>query len=115
LDVSPLTGEKEENSYRLHSVLLHTGTANGGHYRAYVRDAHTSAWLDCNDAIVYELKENEVANLFWRDNAGSRPMSASGDKAAVAFKVDTIYENAYMLRYEKVTESSRLVASVSSM
>ena len=51
-------------------------------------------------------------NLFWRDNAGSRPMSASGDKAAVAFKVDTIYENAYMLRYEKVTESSKLVASV---
>jgi hypothetical protein len=106
LDMSPYASQSQGGGeYRLQSVLVHTGTAHGGHYRAYVRDSATGSWLDCNDAVVCELKESEIQALFWRD--GSRPTSASGQSGSTAaFKLDSLYENAYMLRYERVEDGS---------
>ena len=56
------TGGKGEK-YRLHAILLHTGTANGGHYKAYVIDSPSGKWLECNDASVCELTPREEASL----------------------------------------------------
>eukprot|EP01079_Euglenida_sp_SAG-EU17-18_P007203 gene7203-1287_t len=55
---SPTDGPKVdmEWNYTLHSVLVHTGSINGGHYYAFVR-THTGQWLRFNDDKV------EVANL----------------------------------------------------
>ena len=57
--------------YRLHSILLHTGTANGGHYKAYVMDGPTGKWLECNDSSVCELSPREEASLFSRKHASA--------------------------------------------
>ena len=34
------------NDYILHSVLVHSGDVNGGHYYAYIRPAHSGFWPD---------------------------------------------------------------------
>ena len=63
--------------YRLHSILLHTGTANGGHYKAYVLDSLSGHWLECNDASVSEMTSIEEASLFLQKESISSFMLGS--------------------------------------
>ena len=63
--------------YRLHSILLHTGTANGGHYKAYVLDSLSGHWLECNDASVSEMTSTEEASLFLQKESISSSMLGS--------------------------------------
>lgn len=69
--------------YRLHSILLHTGTANGGHYKAYVIDSPSGRWLECNDASVSELTSKEEASLFLQKESMSSPESNSSSSHSV--------------------------------
>lgn len=115
----------ESSLYRLHSILLHTGTANGGHYKAYVLDSITGRWLECNDSSVCELSEREEASLLdkpltsefnycdtessdrnddGKDRSSIKP-SPSGEntKKYVTFKDDILRKNAYMLLYKRVS------------
>lgn len=58
--------------YHLTGVLVHNGTAMGGHYRAYTLTVkeETTVWLDCNDAYVSPLSTEEVESLFWHHTSG---------------------------------------------
>jgi ubiquitin C-terminal hydrolase len=66
--------EGGSTTYRLSSVLMHTGGAYGGHYFAYLRDEgaeevgegekESGTWLKFNDATVTRLTEEEVARTF---------------------------------------------------
>jgi Ubiquitin carboxyl-terminal hydrolase len=119
-----MENDSESSLYRLHSILLHTGTANGGHYKAYVLDSIAGRWLECNDSSVCELSEREEASLLdkplisefnfcdtegsdknddGKDKSSIRP-SPSGEntKKYVTFKDDVLRKNAYMLLYKRV-------------
>ena len=120
LDTTMLTGVGEKSSqYRLQGILLHTGTASGGHYKSYNRVANQK-WLECNDASVREMTEQEVASMFSsapaKDSAnetephqnesksvlsgvaaGNTPPSA---RRFVTAKDDLLRQNAYMLLYK---------------
>ena len=110
--------------YRLHSILLHTGTASGGHYKAYVLDSGTGRWLECNGACVCELSTREEASLFLQastvlaepdstddarafegngKNSVSRSRSRESIKKFVTLRDDVLRENAYMFLYQKVS------------
>ena len=113
------------NTYRLHSILLHTGTANGGHYKAYVLDSSTGRWLECNGASVCELSSREEASLFLQastvytepessddakvtegneKNSVLRSRSRESMKKFVTLRDDVLRENAYMFLYQKVSD-----------
>jgi hypothetical protein len=79
--------------YDLTSVVVHTGTAQGGHYRAYCRDTSANQWVDFNDGTVTVLDEAERDALFW--------FSAAAGAEDAATRRDLVYENVYMLQYSR--------------
>ena len=51
LDLSPYTTNSQKKEwYRLHGVVVHSGTANYGHYYSYIEV--NKEWLEFNDATV---------------------------------------------------------------
>ena len=46
--------------YRLHSVMVHEGGIESGHYWAYVLDHKKGVWLKCNDNAVTEATWQEL-------------------------------------------------------
>lgn len=50
--------KKEQYQYELYSVCNHSGSVEGGHYTAYVKNAN-GKWYSCNDTVVSELGPRE--------------------------------------------------------
>jgi ubiquitin carboxyl-terminal hydrolase 7 len=48
------------NLYRLHSVLVHSGGPNGGHYYAFIRPLASEEWFRFDDERVSKVKEKEA-------------------------------------------------------
>ena len=48
------------NQYRLHSVLVHSGGPNGGHYYAFIRPLGSEQWYRFDDERVTKVKEKEA-------------------------------------------------------
>jgi len=63
--------------YQLYAVCLHSGTAHGGHYHAFVSDGET--WYDANDSRVTRLDEQRRLNLFAKREDGSTTELRSTD------------------------------------
>lgn len=98
-----------EANYELSSIVLHTGTAQSGHYRSYCRDPASKKWFDYNDANVTELDAQDEASLFWFDNSKGANIVDACEKGMLSSKRDMIYENAYMLCYSRVNENNASV------
>jgi hypothetical protein len=83
-----------EDQYFLSGVVVHLGTAMGGHYKAYVRSTSDSQmWLECNDEHVHALSLEESQQLF-----GNSEEVPSGSKLS-------LMENAYLLFYSKTSSA----------
>ncbi|KAG2949980.1 hypothetical protein PC119_g4580 [Phytophthora cactorum] len=50
--------------YELYSVLIHSGSALGGHYYAYIKSLETGKWYNFNDSNVSEISDTELQNAF---------------------------------------------------
>lgn len=103
LDIGKALSYSEEGTmYKLSAVLIHTGTAMGGHYKAIIRDSSKcNSWNECNDAYVKELTSFEVADL----------LSLSENKEVtsnlIENKSNLLRENSYMLLYQKVDDDNK--------
>ena len=53
---------KVRNLYRLHSVLVHSGGPNGGHYYAFIRPLGSEQWYRFDDERVTKVKEKEAVD-----------------------------------------------------
>ena len=61
LDPSAEKFSKEDNTYVLHSVIVHQGNANSGHYYAYIKQSKNSKdWLLFNDENVRPADRYEI-------------------------------------------------------
>jgi hypothetical protein len=103
LDTNILTVDRvdeEGYSYQLQSILLHTGTANSGHYKAYVRE-NNGQWLECNDSVVSNLTSTEQSLLFQDIGNRINDIADLGHGKSIDLN-DFLRENAYMLIYEKM-------------
>ena len=61
LDPSSEKCSKEENTYILHSVIVHQGNANSGHYYAYIKQSkNPKDWLLFNDEHVRPADRYEI-------------------------------------------------------
>ncbi|MCJ1285725.1 ubiquitin-specific protease ubp2 [Xylographa opegraphella] len=49
-----------ELPYRLHSVFIHRGVVNSGHYWIYIYDFVNSMWRKYNDGYVTEVTETQI-------------------------------------------------------
>jgi ubiquitin C-terminal hydrolase len=46
--------------YDLFAILMHSGTAMGGHYFAFIRDATNNRWSEFNDVTVSYIEEKDA-------------------------------------------------------
>lgn len=42
--------------YELFSIMIHSGSASGGHYYAYIKDFRTREWWCFNDQSVTQVR-----------------------------------------------------------
>ena len=99
---------KEDNTYVLHSVIVHQGNANSGHYYAYIKQSKNSKdWLLFNDENVrpadrYEIfKQNFGGNCEIFKNKG-----AQGEIVANNINYE---RSAYILVYIQKTKQNKYV------
>jgi len=95
--------KKEEDIFELAGVLVHTGTAETGHYYSYMRlpyDDHQgrAAWAEFNDTEVTSFDYNRMADScfggYWTDAESHLQFPRSW--------------NAYMLFYQRATTAERV-------
>jgi hypothetical protein len=97
--------EEDNMLYRLAGVLVHSGTAECGHYYSYIKvdgDDGKTKWYEFNDTrvIPFELTDNNIRNEWF----GGKTETKTSD-----FITDwqmEISKSAYMLFYEKVFDDS---------
>jgi ubiquitin carboxyl-terminal hydrolase 47 len=53
-----------EYVYELFSIMIHSGSAMGGHYFAYIKSFEDSKWRNFNDSSVKEIEDKEIVNVF---------------------------------------------------
>lgn len=97
--------EESEDIFELVGVLVHTGTAESGHYYSYIRerptDSDTQTWVEFNDEMVTPWDPASMANSCF-GGPDYQPQFQTGN---------TVFEkqySAYMLFYQR---SSSLVKS----
>jgi ubiquitin carboxyl-terminal hydrolase 47 len=81
--------------YELYAILIHRGSALGGHYYAYIKQLDDDEWFEFNDSSVSNIDEKTIADAYGEDNA----RWGSGS-------------NAYMLCYRRVdaTRNMKIIA-----
>lgn len=105
-------------NYKLSSVLIHLGTASGGHYKAYIYSK--GKWYEYDDANVLELSDDDVKKLFWCTSPQDVEAKNTGEPTDLIMKGFSIYEGAYMLVYQvdnantAAEESFEIVSSIPS-
>jgi len=53
-----------EYVYEMFSILIHSGSALGGHYYAYIKDFEVYKWFNFNDSMVREIDESEIERTY---------------------------------------------------
>lgn len=78
-----------EYVYELFSIMIHSGSAMGGHYYAYIKCFEDSKWYNFNDSVVREIEEKEITKVF----GGESTTSSWGSSYSA---------NAYLLMYRRI-------------
>ncbi|TYZ63241.1 hypothetical protein PybrP1_009432 [[Pythium] brassicae (nom. inval.)] len=88
--------------YELYSVLIHSGSALGGHYYAYIKSFETGQWFNFNDSHVSAISDDELQTAFGGSGSGS---GASSYSARMSYSTC-----AYMLMYRLVAADKNVNA-----
>ncbi|KAK9871493.1 hypothetical protein WA026_012864 [Henosepilachna vigintioctopunctata] len=95
IDVSSGNNHKIEPkgpyTYDLFSIMIHSGSATGGHYYAYIKDFEKQQWYCFNDQSVTKITEDDIRKTY---GGASHRGYYSG-----AYSSST---NAYMLMYRQI-------------
>jgi ubiquitin C-terminal hydrolase len=91
LDPACVDASSESNVYLLHSVLVHSGDVNGGHYYAFIRPRESKFWESClHDAQPssgqwFKFDDDEVKKVHSTDAIekcfGRARFASSGNKS----------------------------------
>lgn len=83
--------------YDLFAIMIHSGSASGGHYYAYIKDFNSSKWYSFNDQTVSPITQDDIQKSF---GGGTSKTYYSG-----AYSSST---NAYMLMYRQIDSSKNI-------
>ncbi|EAY08839.1 Clan CA, family C19, ubiquitin hydrolase-like cysteine peptidase [Trichomonas vaginalis G3] len=61
VDISKCSIGVENTKYKIHGVVIHNGTATGGHYLSIIK--YNGDWYKFNDNIVTKISQKEFDNL----------------------------------------------------
>lgn len=65
-----------DNVYELVGVLVHSGSANSGHYYSYIKERHEGGqgrWLEFNDTTVKLFDIHELADKCYGTSKEPQP------------------------------------------
>ena len=79
-------------NYELFSIMIHSGSASGGHYYAYIKDFDSNNWFSFNDQTVSTITQEDICKTFGGSGAGAFKSYYSGFSSST---------NAYMLMYRQ--------------
>jgi ubiquitin carboxyl-terminal hydrolase 47 len=82
--------------YELFSIMIHSGSAIGGHYYAYIKSFADKKWYCFNDQSVSKLNEEDIEGTFGGPDSRSRGYYSSMYASSA---------NAYMLMYRRIDRS----------
>ncbi|XP_066151071.1 ubiquitin carboxyl-terminal hydrolase 47 [Euwallacea fornicatus] len=95
IDVSSGTNHVNEQKgpyvYELFSIMIHSGSASGGHYYAYIKDFDKDLWFCFNDQSVSPVTSEDIKKTY---GGGPHRTYYTG-----AYSSST---NAYMLMYRQI-------------
>ncbi|XP_064489986.1 ubiquitin carboxyl-terminal hydrolase 47-like isoform X2 [Ornithodoros turicata] len=94
--------EKGPYVYELFSIMVHSGSANGGHYYAYVKSFRDNQWFCFNDAQVSGVTYDEIRKTY-----GGGP-----GRSGYYFSAYSSSTNAYMLMYRQIDKEHNAAAMV---
>ncbi|KAL4889224.1 hypothetical protein BDV59DRAFT_187150 [Aspergillus ambiguus] len=90
-------GNVEEDIFELVGVLVHTGTAESGHYYSYIRERPTAggrgSWVEFNDSDVSRFDQTKIADQCF---------GGFNDSTTMQVRFNKVW-NAYMLFYQRVS------------
>ncbi|XP_023248211.1 ubiquitin carboxyl-terminal hydrolase 47 isoform X2 [Copidosoma floridanum] len=78
--------------YELFCIMIHSGSANGGHYYAYIKDFRNNKWWCFDDQRVSPITEKDIQNTY--GGGSGRTLYYSSQ-----YRSST---NAYMLMYRQI-------------
>ena len=84
--------QEGDNVYELFSIVIQSGSADGGHYYAYIKSFEDNKWYNFNDGSVTFLEKNRISEIF-------------GEKFEEKAKIISKYHSsatAYYLSYRKM-------------
>ena len=98
-DDNALEGDKNDPDYvyELLSIMVHSGSAIGGHYYAYIRSVETNKWYSFNDSNVSPITHEDIKKTFGGSTSTGSYTSMYSSSA-----------NAYMLIYRRVSSTSNM-------
>ena len=79
--------------YELFSIVIQSGSANGGHYYAYIKSFEDNKWYNFNDSNVTEINVESIINVYGNDNVINKNYSTSN--------------TAYCLMYRKISKDDK--------
>ncbi|XP_055315105.1 ubiquitin carboxyl-terminal hydrolase 47 isoform X3 [Sitodiplosis mosellana] len=79
-------------NYELFSIMIHSGSASGGHYYAYIKEFENGEWFCFNDQSVSPISKEDIEKSYG-GSLGARTFYSS------AYSSST---NAYMLMYRQI-------------
>jgi ubiquitin carboxyl-terminal hydrolase 7 len=88
----------EDNLYSLHSVVVHKGSPNSGHYYAYIKPTVEDNWIQFNDEIVKPADKYEVFDNNFGGTNKYYKLKPKGDISETNYSFES---NAYVLVYVK--------------
>eukprot|EP00826_Nyctotherus_ovalis_P004845 TRINITY_DN11076_c0_g1_i21.p1 TRINITY_DN11076_c0_g1~~TRINITY_DN11076_c0_g1_i21.p1 ORF type:complete len:984 (-),score=386.57 TRINITY_DN11076_c0_g1_i21:125-3076(-) len=92
--------------YKLHSIIIHSGQADSGHYFAYICDVEQNKWRKYNDIQVTEVPEEEVM----KTSIGEENSTVSAYFLVYVSRVNELRVASPLVRQYSLTESKGLLA-----
>ncbi|KAA6396223.1 MAG: putative Ubiquitin carboxyl-terminal hydrolase 12 [Streblomastix strix] len=103
VDINP----NEDNIYILHSVFVHSGETNEGHYNVYIQPKCDGRWFLFDDQYVKEVDKSDAI----KDNFGRKPLQLAMQKQIIndSGQTYTGYSNKDIFQANKIYSAFMLV------
>ncbi|KAL8483441.1 hypothetical protein ACS0TY_026223 [Phlomoides rotata] len=108
--LSPDADRRVHNLYTLHSVLVHSGGVNGGHYYAFIRPNLSSQWYKFDDErVTKEDMKKALEELYGGEEEHLIQTNTGINNTPFKF---TKHSNAYMLVYIRDSDMDKIICQV---
>lgn len=88
--------------YELYSIMVHSGSAAGGHYYAYIKSLSDKKWYCFNDQHVTRISDDDIEKTFGGSTSSRGYYSSTYASSTNAYML--VYRQCDVTRNEKFTD-----------